>query len=109
LKENIMLSFMLQLQMLLATLSAFLPLAPEDSRERAAEVLNVVAKALSVGGSIAANLDDLAAKLTAIRVEVEAMAGRNVTAEELDVAMARVRTASAAFRTALETAEAGAQ
>jgi uncharacterized membrane protein len=105
-----MLNLMLQLQMLLAALSAFLPLVPEDSRQRAAEVLNVVAKALSVGGSIATNLDDLAAKLAAIRAEVEAMAqaGRNVSPEELDAAMARVRTASAAFRAALETAEAGA-
>lgn len=103
-----MLNLMLQLQMLLAALSAFLPLVPEDSRDRAAEVLNVVAKALSVGGSIGANLDDLAAKLAAIRAEVEAMAGRNVTAEELDAALARVRTASAAFRAALETAETGA-
>ena len=68
------------------------------------------AKALSVGGSIATNLDDLAAKLAAIRAEVEAMAqaGRNVSPEELDAAMARVRTASAAFRAALETAEADA-
>jgi hypothetical protein len=108
--EKPMLNLMLQLQMLLAALSAFLPLVPEDSRERAAEVLNVVAKALSAGGSIATNLDDLAAKLAAIRAEVEAMAqaGRSVSPEELDAAMARVRTASAAFRAALETAEAGA-
>lgn len=105
-----MLNLVLQLQMLLAALSAFLPLVPEERRERAGEVLNVVAKALSVGGAIGANLDDLAAKLAAIRAEVEAMvqAGRSVTPEELDAAMARVRTASAAFRAALETAGAGA-
>ena len=106
-----MLNLILQLQMLLAALSAFLPLVPEESRERAAEVLNVVGKALAVGGSIGANVDDLAQKLAAIRAEVEAMAsaGRGVTSEELDVAMARVRTASASFRAALETAEASAQ
>ena len=103
-----MLNLMLQLQMLLAALSAFLPLVPEESRERAAEVLTVVGKALSAGGAIATNLDDLAAKLAAIRAEVEAMAGRHVTPEELDTAMNRVRAASAAFREALETAEAGA-
>ena len=103
-----MLNLMLQLQMLLAALSAFLPLVPEDSRERATEVLTVVGKALSAGGAIATNLDDLAAKLAAIRAEVEAMAGRHVTPEELDAAMNRVRAASTAFREALETAEAGA-
>jgi hypothetical protein len=103
-----MLNLMLQLQMLLAALSAFLPLVPEESRERAAEVLAVVGKALSAGGAIATNLDDLAVKLAAIRAEVEAMAGRGVTPEELEGAMTRVRAASAAFREALETAEAGA-
>lgn len=105
-----MLNLMLQLQLLLAALSAFLPLLPAEHRFRAAEILDVAAKALSVGGSVATNLDDLAAKLTAIRAEVEAMAvaGHAVSADELDSAMARVRAASAAFRTALETAEAGA-
>ena len=58
-----------------------------------------------------ANLNDLAAKLAAIRAEGEAMAsaGRAVSGEELEASMARVRTASAAFRAALETAEAGAR
>lgn len=37
-----------------------------------------------------------------------AAAGRALTADELDVAMARVRAASSAFRAALKTAEAGA-
>jgi len=106
-----MLNLILQLQMLLAALSAFLPLVPEDSRERAAEVLDTVAKVLADGASVGANVDDLAAKLAAIRAEVEAMAsaGRAVSADELESAMARVRTASAAFRAALETAEAGAR
>jgi hypothetical protein len=110
LTERFMLNLMLQLQMLLAALSAFLPLVPEESRERAGEVLNVVGKALSAGGAIAANVDDLAQKLAAIRAEVEAMAaaGRSATPEQLDAAMARVRAASAAFREALEIAEAGA-
>ncbi len=106
-----MLNLMLQLQLLLAALSAFLPLVPAEHRVRAAEILDVAAKALSAGGSVASNLDDLALKLAAVRAEVEAMAatGRAVTADELDQAMARVRTASAAFRAALETAEAGAK
>jgi hypothetical protein len=106
-----MLNLIPQLQMLLAALSAFLPLVLEDSRERAAEVLDTVAKVLAAGASVGANVDDLAAKLAAIRAEVEAMAsaGRAVSADELESAMARVRTASAAFRAALETAEAGAR
>lgn len=105
-----MLNLMLQLQLLLAALSAFLPLVPTEHRVRAAEILDVAAKALSAGGSVASNLDDLAVKLAAVRAEVEAMAttGRAVTADELDQAMARVRTASAAFRAALETAAADA-
>lgn len=102
-----MLNMILQLQMLLAALSAFLPLVPGDQRGRASEIPDVAAKALTAGASVATNLDDLAAKLAAIRAEVETMAaaGRQVTGAELDAAMARVRTASAAFRSALETAE----
>jgi len=106
-----MLNLIMQLQMLLAALSMFLPLVPAESRIRAAEIIDVVAKTLAAGNAIGANLDDLAAKLAAIRAEVEAMAsaGRAVSGEELEAAMTRVRTASAAFRAALETAEAGAR
>jgi len=105
-----MFNLMLQLQMLLAALSAFLPLVPDKLRARAAEILDVAANALAAGAVVAANVDDLAAKLAAVRAEVEAMAaaGRAVTVEELDEALIRVRAASAAFRAALETAEAGA-
>lgn len=103
-------NLMLQLQLLLAALSAFLPLVPKDYRERAAEIFDVAAKALTAGEAIAPNLDDLARKLAAIRAEVEAMAaaGHVVTGDELDAAMSRVRAASAAFRDALQTAEAAA-
>ncbi len=105
-----MYNLMLQLQLLLAALSAFLPLVPDEYRARAAEILDVAAKALTIGGSVATNLDDLAAKLAAIRADVEAMAasGAVVTAEQLDTAMTRVRSASATFRAALRTAEANA-
>jgi hypothetical protein len=98
-----MLNWIMQLQLLLTALSAFLPLAPNQYRERIAEVLDIAAKALAAGGAVAANVDDLALKLAAIRAEVEAMAasGRAVTADELDAAMSRVRTASATFREAL--------
>jgi len=103
-----MFNLMLQVQMLLAALSAFLPLVPESKRERAGEILELAAKALGAGSVVAPNLDDLAAKLAAVRAEVEAMAaaGRAVTGDELDAAIVRVRSASAALREALETAEA---
>ncbi|MGE0597064.1 MAG: hypothetical protein AB7P07_11920 [Hyphomonadaceae bacterium] len=99
-------SLLLQLQLLLAALSAFLPLVPNEARERAADFLDLAADALAASGSVAANLDDLAQKLAGIRAEIEAMvnAGRRVSPEELDAAMQRVRVASAAFRAALETA-----
>jgi hypothetical protein len=105
-----MYNLMLQLQLLLAALSAFLPLVPDEYRNRAGEILDVAAKALTVGGVVGTNIDDLAVKLAAIRADVEAMAasGAMVTPEQLDAAMARVRTASAAFRAALQTAEADA-
>jgi len=104
-----MLNLLLQLQLLLAALSAFLPFVPEEHRVRAGEILDVVAKVLSAGGSIASNVDDLAVKLAAIRAEVETMAaaGRAVSEAQLDAAMVRVRAASATFREALQTAEAG--
>lgn len=105
-----MMNLVLQLQLLLAALSAFLPLIPDEHRTRAAAFLDIAAQVLSAGNVIGANVDDLAAKLAAIRADVEAMAasGRAVSADELDAAMARVRTASAAFRAALETAETAA-
>ena len=106
-----MLNLMLQLQLLLAALSAFLPLVPTEYRERAAEIIDVAAKVLAAGSSVAGNADDLAAKLSAIRAEVEAMAieGHAVSADQLDAAMIRVRAASAAFRDALAIAEAQAR
>ena len=105
-----MLNWIMQLQLLLTALSTLLPFAPDKYRARIAEVLDTAAGALAAGGAIAVNLDDLAAKLAAVRAEVEAMAqtGHIVTDAELDAAMARVRAASAAFRAALQTAEAGA-
>jgi hypothetical protein len=100
-------NLLLQLQLLLAALSAFLPLVPAEYRVRAGEILDVAARALSAGGVIATNVDDLAVKLAAIRAEVETMAasGRAVSAEQLDAAMARVRAASTAFRAALAESE----
>lgn len=104
-----MLNLILQLQLLLAALSAFLPLVPPESRARASEILDMAAKALAAGGAVAGNVDDLARKLADVRADVEAMAstGHSVTPAELDAAMARVRAASASFRAALQAAEAG--
>ena len=103
-----MLNLVLQVQMLLAALSAFLPLVPETQRTRAAAILELAAQALAAGGAVAANVDDLAKKLAAVRADVEAMAaaGHVLTNAEMDTALARVRSASSAFRAALT--EAGA-
>jgi hypothetical protein len=102
-------NFLLQLQLLLAALSALLPLLPDTLRTRAGEILDVAGKALSLGGVLSASGEELAQKLTAIRAEVEAMAAarHGVTPDERDAAMARVSAASSAFREALQTAEAG--
>ncbi len=83
---------------------------PDEYRVRAAAILDLAAKALAAGGSVAANVDDLAVKLAAVRAEVEVMVanGQSVSGEQLDAAMLRARSASAAFRAALETAEVGA-
>jgi hypothetical protein len=100
--------FLFQLQLLLAALSALLPLLPEAFRARAGEILDVAGKALSLGGAVSTGADELAQKLAAIRAEVEAMASAQhvVSADELDAAMARVSAASSALRDALQTAEA---
>jgi len=102
-------NLLLQVQLLLAALSALLPLVPDEYRARAGEILDIAARALTAIGVVTANLGDLAAKLADVRREVEAMAGagRAVSADELDAAMARVRTASNAFRVALAEAGAG--
>lgn len=99
-----MLNLILQVQMLLAALSAFLPLVPEAQRTRVSAILELAGKAFAVGGAVAPNLDDLARKLAAIRADVEAMVARGggVSAEEMDSALMRVRSASAAFRAAME-------
>ena len=103
-------SLILQLQLLLASLSALLPLTPAPVRASLGAVLGIAAKALSFSEAAVGPLDDLANKLAAVRAEIEAMAaaGRDATPDELDAAIARVHAASDAFRVALETAEAGA-
>ena len=100
---------LLQVQLLLAALSALLPLVPAERRSRAAEILDVAARALAFGGALTGNLDDLARKLAAIRADVEALAAADepVSAAAFDAAMARVRAASIDFRAALAEANAG--
>ncbi len=101
-----MLNLILQVQMLLAALSAFLPLVPETQRTRSAAIVDLAAQALAAGGAVATNVDDLAQKLADVRAEVETMAatGRTVTDTEMDAALTRVRVASSAFREALAEA-----
>lgn len=102
-------NMILQVQLLLAALSAFLPLVPPEHRGRIAEVLDIAGKALSVSAGAAANLDDLTRKLAAIRAEIEAMAarGERVSTERFEAATMRLRAASAEFRQALAETGAG--
>lgn len=104
-----MTKLLLQVQLLLAALSALLPFVPDRTRSRAAEILDLAARALAFGNAVSVNLDDLALKLAGVRADVEAMvaAGREPSAEELDAAMDRVRAASSDFRAALAEANAG--
>jgi len=104
-------TILIQVQLLLAALSAFLPLVPAEARARAGDILELAAQALAAGVSVAGNLDDLSAKLAAVRADIEARAtsGKPVSGADLETAMARVRAASAAFRAALETAEKSAR
>jgi hypothetical protein len=105
-----MTSLIMQLQLLLGVLSALLPLLPAPFRVRVGAVLEAAAGALALGDAVAANAEELAQKLASVRAEIEAMAASHhvVTGDELDAAMARVSAASAAFRSALQTAGAAA-
>lgn len=96
-------ALLLQLQLLLAALSAFLPLVPPDARWRAGEMLAFIGRALLAGGAAAEELDDLAEKLRAIRAEVErlAVSGAPLSASDLELGHERLQRASAAFRAAL--------
>ena len=95
-------ALILQLQLLLTALGALLPLIPEASRARVAGLFDLAGQALRVGDTAAAHADDLAAKLAAIRADVETMAaaGQKVTPDRIDEAFARVTAASRAFREA---------
>ena len=101
-------ALILQIQLLLATLSALIPLVPTRVRVAASDLLKLASDALAIGASAAHELDDLAAKLASLRAEMEAIAasGREISSDELDGAMQRVRIASSAFRDALAKAEA---
>jgi hypothetical protein len=94
----------LHIDLLLAALSALLPLVPDKHRARAGDVLHVVSDVTNAAASIGDHAADLAAKLAALRAEVDAMGA--VSASDMDQALTRVREASAAFRAALETAAA---
>lgn len=95
-------TIILQLQLLLAALGALLPLVPEAARARIAHVVDLAAQALRTGDVAAAHVDDLAARLAAVRADIERLAadGKPVTADRIDEAWARVAAASRAFREA---------
>lgn len=95
--------FLLQLQLLLAALGAVLPLAPASKRDELGRILETIAAAVRFGEAAAGGLDELTAKLAAVRGEIETMAaaGREASAADLEAAFDRVRAASAAFRAAI--------
>lgn len=100
-------SLFVQVQMLMAGLSALLPLVPQKGRARVAEVLDLVGAALRLGAAVSSEVEDLAIKLREVRMDIERLAesGRPLTGDDFDVAFQRVRGASDAFRAALATAE----
>jgi len=69
---------------------------------RIAGLFDLAGQALRIGDHAAAQADDLALKLAAIRADVETMAatGKPVTPDRIDEAFARVTAASRAFRLA---------
>lgn len=94
---------LMQLQMLLSALSAFMQVTPLAAKPRALEALSFVGRALSAGAAAAEEVEDLADRLRVLRLEVEQMAQRRepLRPEELDAALARVRAASAGFQEAV--------
>ncbi len=100
-------TLILELRLLLSALSLFLPLLPPEGRARVGDVLEAAARALNLTSGLAQDWTALTQKLAAVRGEVEALtqSGRPLAAEDLEQAMARVRTASHAFRAALDLAE----
>lgn len=94
---------LMQLQMLLSALSAFMQVTPLAAKPRALEALSFVGRALSAGAAAAEEVEDLADRLRVLRLEVEQMAQRRepLRSEELDAALARVRAASAGFQEAV--------
>jgi hypothetical protein len=95
-------AFFIQVQLLLAALSAALPLAPAGNRAQLADVLETIATALKLGESAMDSAESLAARFAAPRGEVERMAAvsPHASPDELEMAFERVRSASAAFRAA---------
>jgi hypothetical protein len=94
--------FILQVQLLLAALSAVLPLAPEKNRAQLAHVLETIAAALRLGEVAAGAGAELGARFAALRGEIEQMAAASaeVDLQQLEAAFARVRVASVALRVA---------
>lgn len=94
-------AFIAQLQLLLAALSAFLPMLPEKKRADATHIFDALGVALTVSATASANFEDLAIKLKALRAEIEAMGDQPANIEAIESAFARLREASASFRAAI--------
>lgn len=96
----------LQLDLLLAAVSALLPLVPAQHRDRAADILDAARDAANAAAAIGAHLGDLSQNLAGLRSEIDAMGDRAVTSEDMDRALLGASEASATFREALEIAPA---
>jgi hypothetical protein len=100
-------SMIVQIQLMLNALAAFLPLLPEAKRPRVAEAFDLLARALRTAEAGAELVDVLAPRLKALRQEIERMveAGERVSPERLEAAFAHVTKASREFREALAAAQ----
>lgn len=99
-----MLTLLLQLQMLLSAVVAVLQASPLDQKPRVHAVLAAVGEALRFGAAAGEGAQALAVRIGALRRELEALGAREtpLRAEEVDAVLARVRSASEAFRAAVE-------
>jgi hypothetical protein len=90
----------LQLQLLLAAIAAFLPLAPAHAREKISVVIEAVSRILALGAAKASTPDATTRVLQTVRGEIERMAeeGPALTPDHLDEAMQKIEKAAAKLK-----------
>jgi hypothetical protein len=93
-------AFLAQAQLLLTALGAVLPLVPDARQAEVGAILRALAAALTLAAHVETDIAALAAKLKALRAEIEAVGDGPMPAEAIEAAFARVRAASAALHAA---------